>query len=520
MKDRFAGKSLFRRHKWLRRCLKCLVILALLLVCLYQVENWRGRRSLEQAIAAYEAAGESFDTARMPVPKVPDAENFCATPLLDGIMALDSDDAAASERALQKAERLFSLIKSRGAKAKWRWDGRRFGAGGEVPVAMDWKELRRQLHQYESPAPPADEPSDVRAVYLALESVKPVFDELISAARRPHSLFTPRELRLHRKHFRAALDLGFGVNAPLHKLSVLLYWRARAAAALGFHAEAVGLCRVLWKLSNAWAAESRDMGIHHHNREYWRLVATDIFSDESVPAGMLGDLLTQTASWSPETEMLRHLRCAMISARARFAHSRSAVSGRFFYSREFKEPGPGDYFGPDFTCLYGPAGWVDQQAADHILSIGTQALVGLRDRGAQALPSVFAAWERQAAVRFAWLNPCTDQEKLHTAGTQKYVIFRMQRLRLTMLALGMNSYRERYGAYPSDAAALAPDFLPQIPPDLDAAPLRAVTAPDRKSAVLYSVGWNRMDDWGGVRPAEAKGLERDSADWLLEIKAP
>jgi hypothetical protein len=85
----------------------------------------------------------------------------------------------------------------------------------------------------------------------------------------------------------------------------------------------------------------------------------------------------------------------------------------------------------------------------------------------------------------------------------------------------MERYRLRHGRYPTDAAALVPDCIAAIPPDIDGAPLQIATSPDGAKSVLYSIGWNLADDWHGVIPATYKeGDDLNNADWPLVLPFP
>lgn len=151
-------------------------------------------RSLAKAIAGYEAAGESLDPALFLTPPVPDEKNFGSTPLLDGIMTPDTADADAVATASQKLDRLYGLFHPAKRNRFPRGQSLKISSTDEPPTIVDWKKRRQTLK--ESPyIPPEDDPSDQRAVYLALEPEKALFDELISASRRPHAIFSPSDRR-------------------------------------------------------------------------------------------------------------------------------------------------------------------------------------------------------------------------------------------------------------------------------------------------------------------------------------
>ena len=101
------------------------------------------------------------------------------------------------------------------------------------------------------------------------------------------------------------------------------------------------------------------------------------------------------------------------------------------------------------------------------------------------------------------------------------LVMRAQQVRLTLLAIAMERYRLKHSRYPTDSAALVPDCIAAVPPDIDGAPLRIVTSADGATSVLYSIGWNLTDDWHGVIPATYKDEEDwGNADWPLSLPLP
>jgi len=83
---------------------------------------------------------------------------------------------------------------------------------------------------------------------------------------------------------------------------------------------------------------------------------------------------------------------------------------------------------------------------------------------------------------------------------------------LAITAIGLNRYRLRMGAYPSELSALAPDFLPVTPLDpVDGQPLRYRLNPDG-SFILYSVGEDGIDDGGDLSP-KARTVQSKSRSW-------
>lgn len=92
------------------------------------------------------------------------------------------------------------------------------------------------------------------------------------------------------------------------------------------------------------------------------------------------------------------------------------------------------------------------------------------------------------------------------------------------VACALERYRIAKGSYPDKLATLIPDYIERIPLDvIDGEPLR-YQQDGKGGYVLYSIGWNRLDDKGvsADESATIKGapsdLERKQGDWSWRIK--
>jgi hypothetical protein len=81
------------------------------------------------------------------------------------------------------------------------------------------------------------------------------------------------------------------------------------------------------------------------------------------------------------------------------------------------------------------------------------------------------------------------------------------------IACALERYRLAYGEYPETLEALAPQFIPNLPHDLvDGRPLNFHrTSTD--SFMLYSVGWNLIDDGGATVWRSDGNVELREGDW-------
>lgn len=495
-----------RRRRWKRVCLRILISLLILIVSFYWVEDIRGRRALEKIIAEYKAEGESLDPATFLTKAPPAAENFGATPLLNGILLPWHDPTSEGSAAWVRFRRLVYLPRKLNTEYTWLQDSWR----NLTAASVDWRKLRDYLLGSTRYTPPASEPSDVRAVYAAMETDRALFEELIAAAARPHAVFTPapaeRELT---QYFEFDFYSAYSLVGDLNRFILL---RARAAAAMGECGEAANLARVLWRLREATCAE---MGLSALN-EAWLACVSDVLRSRAVDDPVLAHLQSQPGlAWSPEKEILTGFRgeaaYELWRWQRRIAYGYSdesfVMGGR--HSKFDLEP-------------FGPSGWQSQNAAEALRRLLTYQIRPLRDRGFQALPAASESRDKEASTTWAKYCPYTLWNEWYpSARTMQSAVFSATQIRLTLLALGMERYRLKHGRYPVETAALTPDFLAALPPDIDGAPLRIVTSPDGAKAVLYSIGWNLTDDWHGTVPAGYKeDASYTSDDWPFRLPFP
>jgi hypothetical protein len=115
---------------------------------------------------------------------------------------------------------------------------------------------------------------------------------------------------------------------------------------------------------------------------------------------------------------------------------------------------------------------------------------------------------------FAWLLfPAYEKACSHFARSQASVD-------LARVACALERYRLAHGEYPPSLAALAPQFLDAIPPDVfDGKPLRYRRNPNG-SFILYSVGQNRIDDGGKIVLTKGKHPRIDFAQGDLVWQYP
>ena len=93
------------------------------------------------------------------------------------------------------------------------------------------------------------------------------------------------------------------------------------------------------------------------------------------------------------------------------------------------------------------------------------------------------------------------------------------------VACALERYRLANGKLPATLDALSPRFLESIPTDvIDGQPLRYQLKPDG-GYVVYSIGWNKIDDGGKIGWANSSDSKRPLVDitkgdwvWQMPVK--
>lgn len=98
------------------------------------------------------------------------------------------------------------------------------------------------------------------------------------------------------------------------------------------------------------------------------------------------------------------------------------------------------------------------------------------------------------------------------AATAQYQTFADE----AQIACALERYRLAKGQYPNALAALKPQFITKIPHDIiNGQPLH-YRRTEAGKFLLYSVGWNEVDDNGQIEPAKTNSSANTSGDWVWE----
>jgi hypothetical protein len=87
------------------------------------------------------------------------------------------------------------------------------------------------------------------------------------------------------------------------------------------------------------------------------------------------------------------------------------------------------------------------------------------------------------------------------------------------IACALERYRLAHGEYPETLNALVPQFIEKLPHDIIGGQPLHYRRTDNGQFLLYSVGWNEMDDGGQVVSKPDGSEDWGKGDWVWQYPA-
>jgi hypothetical protein len=87
-----------------------------------------------------------------------------------------------------------------------------------------------------------------------------------------------------------------------------------------------------------------------------------------------------------------------------------------------------------------------------------------------------------------------------------------------LIACALERYRLARGQFPESLDALAPEFIAKLPADVIGGAAYQYRRTQDGQFVLYSVGWNEIDD-GGRNATNGNAGDRLKSDWVWQYSA-
>ncbi len=499
------GPSPFRRFVKFA----CLGIAALILlgVLVAGFENWRGRRAWEKFRTEWEAKGERFDiTAFIPKP-VPPEQNFATTSLLAPLLDYDPRnpakwrDPAGRDRANAVAGALGNYP-GRKAPPQGNW---------QTTTLIDLQKWGDYFVGHTNYPSVTNSGNSARDVLAALGKFDPELEELSVASARPYSVFPV--------HYEEHINTLLPHLATLKGIAQLV--RLRALARLGADDKAGAFRDVKLGLRLSEAASSEPVTISHLVR-----IASLQTTMQPVWEGLARHQWTD--------EQLAELQSALTNIRVLDEYGRTIRGERAFSNLMIDELRTGKHLnlsdvlgnGEDHSVVssasrFVPSGWFYQNQ-----------LTLNRLYQERCLPLVDATKHR---VYAQLTSEADDVPELKSRGL--YNIFArllfpaiaklsakfangQTTVDLATVACALERHRLVTGQYPEQLDLLVPRFIAKIPTDVINGELLKYRREPDGTFVLYSVGWNQIDDGGEVELTKSgAAVDPNQGDWVWRYPA-
>ena len=175
------------QNRWTRRFAWSAISLVTLYLLLCAWLNWSWGRQWTETAQMLEAEGETLDfRTLLAADPVPDAENFCAIPLLKDLSLVVDNDTTKGGPAARR-ERLEAIKLPYDQGGKQRSISLNVGLGKAVDLKA-WADLLRE----DGTLPmPADSGNAARDLLAGLSKYDPIVQELTAGLNRPHARWTP-----------------------------------------------------------------------------------------------------------------------------------------------------------------------------------------------------------------------------------------------------------------------------------------------------------------------------------------
>lgn len=453
----------------MRRCLIGLAVLITLVALGLTEEHWRGKRAWQKFKAEQEAKGEPLDLAAFLPPPVPDEQNFLMTPLLAPLFDCRFDPVLQTNvwRNPQAVERLRGLVPDQGKRAVGIGNRR---MAKRIDLAA-WQAFYQTSGLYPKPSQPQSPAADV---LLALTRFEAELAELRGASQRPYAQFKARR--------EDALNVPFLHYGVMKTLARTLTLRAVAELQSQRSDDALADVLVSYRLADSLQKEPTLMALLVR-------VALMELTVQAVWEGLIDHQwsepqLIRLQEKLRSLDLLKDYRYTMRGERAygnamlermQPLHSLWArtVLGGFYYQNQLA-----------LNQLYPELAVPIVDVERHYINIS------LLDQHSQKVKGQLTGYHPYT-IFAKMLIPAFSSSAKKVGAAQATID-------QALVACALERYRLANGQYPETLAALTPQFLAKVPPDLmDGKPMRYRREADG-TYVLYSVGLNGKDD-GGIR---------------------
>ena len=518
----------FLKRCWQKRWIRGLAWTAVTLVTLYVLLctwlNWSWGRQWNATVAMLKTEGETLDFRATMNDPIPEAENFCAIPLLKDI-ALVLDDNMEKGEPAEKRKHLASLKLPSREKGDVR-PGLPNATLGSPTNLKAWADWLRKDGSLRMPPASGDAARDVMA---ALSQHDAIVQELASGLHRPGAQWTPewKTREMPENLFSVAVPH----YASLMSANQTMALRATAASRAGDTRAAHESVQIMACLNQATLNEPFLIGLLVGASKSQMMAAAtwEICDAQAGTVEGFTRLEAALALLDFHRSALRAFRSEMSAAVNTMQYLKRHPSNApelFQVAKTLEDPGviaPGN-----IAIRVIPLGFFDASAAVLADSEFKYLIKPLRDHGWKEAREAALAWDEELKQQRnqMWMRPTHIVTLLIAPSISKIIhkIIHTQALvNQSVIACALERLRIEKGSYPDslDAVKLADGRpLPGDPMNGNAMGYRKTT--DGRYA-LWSVGFDGKDD-GGKRVLDEKRRENtkfsDAAyvgDWVWDF---
>jgi hypothetical protein len=518
----------FLKRCWQRRWIRGLTWTAVTVVTLYALlcawVNWSGARQWSATQAMLKAEGETLDFRATVNDPVPEAENFCAIPLLKDLALVVDNDTNKGAPA-EKRKRLEALQLPSASKAGTR-PGLPNAASGKATDLKAWADWLRK----EGSLPvPADSGNAARDVLAALAKHDAVVQELTAGLNRPKAQWTPEWKTRELPEDLFSIALPYYSNS--RNVNQTLSLRAAAAARAGEVATAHETALIMARLSQADLNDPFLIGL---------LVAA---ADTNFLCGTTWELCDAHAGTVADFTRLEAALAGFDFHRAALRAFRSEMAAGVntlqFFKRNRENSlallaamndggNPSGFIPRDFVARAIPSGFFDASLAVLADREFKYLLKPLRDPGWQAARQASRDLETELAgmKKRSWTHPSYIIACMIVPAVSNVInkaIYTQTLMNQAVIACALERHRIEKGNYPDliDAVRLADGKL--LPLDvINGKPMNYRKTADGRYT-LWSIGFDGKDD-GGKRVLDEKKPEstrfydeKYAGDWVWDF---
>lgn len=513
------------QNRWTRRFAWSAISLVTLYLLLCAWLNWSWGRQWTETAQMLEVEGETLDFRTLAADPVPDAENFCAIPLLKDLsLVVDNDTTKGGPAARRERLGAIKLPHDQGGKLRSLFLNVKLGK------AVDLKAWADFLREDGTLSMPADSGNAARDLLAGLSKYDSIVQELTAGLKRPYARWTPEWKT------RELPELLIGIECPhlflTRRLGETLALRSTAAARAGEPNQAHQEVLVMTRIAHANMNESFLVGllVGALNTKMIASSTWELCDSQSGTAQDFARLESALSALDFHRAALHAFRMDMVVNvnSVQYMERNPNDAPNMLFCSVSVEP-PQTNVNLTFIAMRSlPRGFYDANASMLAESEFKHFIKPLRDHGwKEALKASveYENWEMEMENRI-WShshNFIALNLILRHTSVIRNLIYTQSLANQAVIACALERHRIENGSYPDSLDPLKLTDGKPLPLDvMSDKPMGYRKTPDGKYA-LWCVGFDRKDD-GGKRTLDQTQPERTkfsdenySGDWVWDF---